>query len=77
MKGLQSRSPKSKTFLDYSSIQPIINHYKLSSDDIKVELIHAKELLKDKHLDCISDVIHQLLPLHVAFPNLLIQLQMQ
>lgn len=75
MKALQSCSPKSKSFLDYSSLQPIIDHYKLSNDDIKVELIHAKELLRGKLLDSISDVIDKLLPLHVAFPNLLKQLQ--
>ena len=75
MKALQSCSPKSKSFLDYSVLQPIIDHYKLNNDDIKVELIHAKELLKNKPLDSISDVIDQLIPLRVAFPNLLRQLQ--
>ena len=65
------QDPKSsKSFLDYSSLRPIIDHYKLSNDDIKVELIHAKEVLQNKPLDSISDVIDQLMPLHVAFPNL-------
>jgi hypothetical protein len=52
----------------------MIDHYKLSNDDIELELIHAKELLKNKPLDSISDVIDQLIPLHIAFPNLLKQL---
>ena len=47
----------------------------MNNDDIKVELIHAKELLRNKPLDSISDVIDQLIPLHVACPNLLRQLQ--
>ena len=55
MKALQSCSPKLKSFLDYSALQPIIDHYKLNNDDIEVELIHAKELLKNKPLDSISD----------------------
>ena len=42
----------------------------MNNDDIKVELIHAKELLQNKPLDSISDVIDQLIPLRVAFPNL-------
>ena len=67
IKVLQSCSPKSNSFLDYSSLQ-IIDHYKLSNDDIKVELLHAKDLLKAKPFDSISDVIDQLLPLNVAFP---------
>ena len=75
MKALQSRSPELKSFLDYSALQPIIDHYRLNNDDIKVELIHAKELLKNKPLDSISDVIDQLIPLRVAFPNPLRQLQ--
>lgn len=37
--------------------------------------LRAEELLKNKPLDSISDVIDQLMPLHVAFPNLLKELQ--
>lgn len=45
----------------------MIDHYKLSNDDIELE-----ELLKNKPLDSFID---QLIPLHIAFPNLLKQLQ--
>ena len=74
MKALQSCSPRLKSLLDYSALQPIIDHYKLN-DDIKIELIHAKELLKNKPLDSISNFIDQLIPIRVAFSNLLRQLQ--
>ena len=63
-KRLQSCSPK-----DYSSLQPIIDHYKSNCDDIKVELIQCH-----KPLDCVSDVINQQLPLQLDFSNLLKQL---
>ena len=71
MKSVQACSPKSSNFLDISLLQSFIEHY-----DLAIELIQAKKILHKKDITTIAGAIQELLPLKVAFPELLKLLQM-
>ena len=75
MMALFACSPKSKSFLDLSALKPILESYSIEEDDIQIELIQAKKVLKSHNLQSLSDVIDILQPLKAAFPKLLQVLQ--
>lgn len=76
MKSVQACSPKSRNFLDISSLQPLITHYNLENATLPVELLQAKRVLLNKDINTIAGAIQELLPLRVAFPELIKVLQM-
>ena len=77
MKSVQACSPKkSSNFLDISLLQSFIEHYDLNSNELAIELIQAKKILHKKDITTIAGAIQELLPLKVAFPELLKLLQM-
>ena len=76
MKALSACVPKSPFFLELSNLKPLIDHYKLSEADLKIECIQAQKVLRQyNEVDGIADVIKNLLQLKAAFPELLKLLQ--
>ena len=76
MNSVQACSPKSSNFLDISLLQSFIEHSDLNSNELAIELIQAKNILHKKDITIIAGAIQELLPLKVAFPELLKLLQM-
>ena len=73
---VQACSPKSSNFLDISLLQSFIEHSDLNSNELAIELIQAKKILHKKDITTIAGAIQELLPLKVAFLELLKLLQM-
>ena len=71
MKGISACSPKSKYFLDLATFKPMLVNYKISGEDVEIELMQAKKVLKNEQMEDIHDVIDKLRPLKAAFPELL------
>ena len=71
MKAVQACSPKSKNFLDFYTLKPLVNHYKLDEEDICPELSQTRKLARNHNLSSIPDVIELLQPLKATFPALL------
>ena len=78
MKSVQACSPKSSNFLDISLLQSFIDHYDLNSNELAIELIiQAKKILHKKDITTIAGAIQELVPLKVAFSELLKLLQIK
>ena len=71
MKGISACSPKSKYFLDFATLKPILENYKISEEDLHIVLIQAKKVLRNEHMGNIHEVNDKLSPLKEAFPELL------
>ena len=71
MKGISACSPKSRDFLDFTTIKPMLVNYKISEADVQIELMQANKVLRNEHMEDIHDVIGKLRPLKAAFPELL------
>ena len=71
MKGTSACSPKFKYLFDFATVKPMLANYKISEEDIQIELIQAKKVLKNEHMKDIHDVIDKLRPIKAAFPELL------
>ena len=56
MDAIQACHPQSENFLNLSILQPLIDTYDLQVDALTVETTLAKQTLKGKDLNCISDV---------------------
>ena len=70
MKAIQSCHPTCKFFLETNFLQPLVDSYDLPKDKIEMEASLAKRMLEGKELATIGDVLLQLMPLSIAFPNL-------
>ena len=71
MKGISACSPKSKYFLDFATVKPMLVNYKISEEDVEIELMQEKKVLKNEQMEDVHDVIDKLRPLKAAFPELL------
>ena len=71
MKGISACSAPSKYFLDFATVKPMLINYKISEEDVEIELMQAKKVLKNEEMEDIHDVIDKLRPLKAAFPELL------
>ena len=71
MCAIQACHPQSENFLNLSILQPLIDTYDLQVDTLTVETTLAKQTLKGKDLNCISDVFFALISLDCAFPGLM------
>lgn len=67
MKPIKACSPDSNNFLDPDILTPVVEAYRLDKDS---EAVLARHSLKEKEMDNLSDVIHQLHLLKSAFPTL-------
>ena len=71
MRGISACSTKSKYFLDFATAKPMLANYKISEEDIQIELIQAKKVLRNEHMKDIYDVFDKLRPIKAALPDLL------
>ena len=69
MKGISACSPNSKYFLDFATVKPMLVNHKILEEDVEIELMQAKKVLKK--MGDIHDFIDKLRPLKAAFPELL------
>ena len=75
MQALQACCPTSHNFFNTSHLQPLVITYELDGEALKSETQVAKQTLAGKHLEHISDVLIELTPLKLAFPNVVKLLQ--
>ena len=61
MKGISACSPKSRDFLDFTTIKPMLVNYKISEADVQIELMQAKKV-RNEHMEDIHDVIEPVSP---------------
>ena len=73
MRGIQACFPQSETFLDPEKLKPIVDFYGLDQETVITEAKIAKHtLMNGKYeMEHIRDVIHELVPLKDAFPNVM------
>ena len=75
MRALQACCPISHNFFNTSYLQPLIITYGLDGEALSSETQVAKRTLVAKDVDDISDVLIELTPLKLAFPNVVKLLQ--
>ena len=75
MRALQACCPTSHNFFNTSHLQPLIITYGLDGEALSSETQVAKRTLVGKDLEDISDVLIELTPLKLAFPNVVKLLQ--
>ena len=75
MRALQACCPSSHNFFNTSHLQPLIITYGLDGEALSSETQVAKRTLVGKDLEDISDVLIELTPLKLAFPNVVKLLQ--
>lgn len=75
MRAIRACSPQSAHFLEPAQLQPLIDHYDLDCESLKMESILARRTLAKKTVKSITDVFKELSPLKDAFPTLLRLLQ--
>ena len=75
MQALQACCPTSHNFFNTSHLQPLVITYELDGEALKSETQVAKQTLAGKDLEHISDVLIELTPLKLAFPNVVKLLQ--
>ena len=51
MKGISACSPKSKYFLHFATFKPMLVNYKISVEDVEIELMQAKKVLKNEQME--------------------------
>ena len=76
MRSLQACSPVSSYFPDMAHLKPLTDTYELDSEMLSHEVRLAKCMLNGKHLTDITDVLVKLVPLGVAFPTLVVLLNL-
>ena len=74
MKAMNACSPNSASFLDFDVLKPILDNYHVEEEDIQIELIQSRKVLKDHDLQTLSDVIDILQPLKPAFPGVFLRI---
>ncbi|KAI6648722.1 Zinc finger MYM-type protein 1-like [Oopsacas minuta] len=71
MKGISACSPKSKNFFDFATIKPMLVNYKILEEDVQIELMQVKKVLRNQHTEDVHYIIDKLKSLKAAFPELL------
>ena len=71
MQAIQACNPKSDDFLNSDKLDGIGQKNNINTEAMKEETTLAKVALKDKTMENIGDVLHELAPLKLAFPSLI------
>ena len=71
MKGFQCCVPDSPRFLYIDQLLPVTELYQLNKESLVMECTIAKQLLKEKGLLSINDVLLEIVPMKEAFPVLI------
>lgn len=75
MKSLHACCPTADEFLEITLLKPLISAYDLDYQQLITETTLAKASLQGKEMEDVSDALLELIPLKVAFPNLIQLLQ--
>uniref|UniRef100_A0A1X7TB94 DUF4371 domain-containing protein n=1 Tax=Amphimedon queenslandica TaxID=400682 RepID=A0A1X7TB94_AMPQE len=75
MKSLHACCPTADEFLEITLLKPLILAYNLDYQQLITETTLAKASLQGKKMEDVSDALLELIPLKVAFPNLIQLLQ--
>ena len=71
MQGIQACNPEGNTFLQVDRLLMVADKYRVDVEAVKTEATLAKATLRDKAMDDICDVFCELIPLKLAFQNLI------
>ena len=72
MKAMQALTPASPQFLDYDTLLPFLLHYIPQAEEVRIELLTAKQMLgSNDGLRSLHDIYDQLATVPQGFPRLL------